>query len=109
MSGVYIPNLKMPSGCVDCPLNYDATCNVIPFGRPDETNGTRRRDDCPLILVPDYDELLRAARAMHTWIFLNSVDEYEAYEECGLSDEMDAILGYAGSFMVESADKEGDR
>lgn len=50
---------------------------------------------------PSYDELLKAARAMHTWIFLHSGDEKMAYEMCGLSDEMNAFLGYdSGSFTI---------
>ena len=47
------------------------------------------------------EELLKAAKAMHTWIFLNSADEQAAYDECGLSDEMNAVLGYGGQFVVE--------
>ena len=47
------------------------------------------------------EELLKAARAMHTWIFLNSGDEQAAYDECGLTDEMNAMLGYDGQLIVE--------
>lgn len=47
------------------------------------------------------EELYKAARAMHTWIFLNSGDEQDAYDECGLSDEMNAALGYGGQFVAE--------
>ena len=47
------------------------------------------------------EELLKAAKAMHTWIFLNSVDEQAAYNECGLTDEMNAALGYGGRYIVE--------
>lgn len=46
------------------------------------------------------EELLKAAKKMHTWIFLNTVDEQKAYDECGLSDEMNATLGYGGSFEI---------
>lgn len=46
------------------------------------------------------EELLRAAKKMHTWIFLNTGDEQKAYDECGLSDEMDAALGYSGQFRA---------
>ena len=45
--------------------------------------------------------LLKAAKAMHTWIFLNSVDEQDAYDECGLTDEMNMALGYGGQYNVE--------
>lgn len=47
------------------------------------------------------EELLKAAKAMHTWIFLNSLDEQAAYDECGLTDEMNAALGYGGQFVAE--------
>ena len=48
-----------------------------------------------------YRELLKAARKMHRWIFLNTVDELEAYDECCLTDEMNALLGYGGQFTVK--------
>ena len=46
------------------------------------------------------EELLRAAKKMHTWIFLNTGDEQKAYDECGLSDEMNAALGYGGRLEI---------
>lgn len=52
------------------------------------------------------EELLKAAKAMHTWIFLNSLDEQAAYDECGLTDEMNAALGYGGQFVAESPKEE---
>ena len=51
-------------------------------------------------------DLLKAAKAMHTWIFLNSWDEQAAYDECGLSDEMNVALGYGGQFVVETQKEE---
>lgn len=47
------------------------------------------------------EELLEAAKAMHTWIFLNSLDEQAAYDECGLTNEMNTALGYGGQFVAE--------
>lgn len=52
------------------------------------------------------EELLKAAKAMHTWIFLNTGDEQTAYDECGLSDEMNAALGYGGQFVAEPPKEE---
>ena len=46
------------------------------------------------------EELFKAAKKMHAWIFLHSEDEQEAYDECGLSDEMNAALGYGGKFEL---------
>ena len=54
------------------------------------------------------EELLKAAKAMHTWIFLNTGDEQAAYDECGLSDEMNAALGYSGQFVAEPPKEEGE-
>lgn len=48
------------------------------------------------------EELLKAAKKMHTWIFLNTGDEQKAYDECGLSDEMNAALGYGGRFEIRA-------
>lgn len=48
-----------------------------------------------------YEELLRAAKKMHTWIFLNTGDEQKAYDECGLSDEMNSVLGYGGRLEIK--------
>lgn len=45
-------------------------------------------------------ELFKAAKAMHTWIFLNTGDEQAAYDDCGLSDELNAALGYCGAFEM---------
>lgn len=50
------------------------------------------------------EELLRAAKKMHTWIFLNTGDEQKAYDECGLTDEMNAALGYGGQFEIKVSD-----
>lgn len=54
------------------------------------------------------EELLRAAKKMHTWIFLNTGDEQKAYDECGLSDEMNAALGYGGQFEISVPKEKAD-
>lgn len=79
-----------------CIMQFDkvdpATCKCVsycPQATPPKTNAN-----------PSYDELLKAARAMHTWIFLHSGNEELAYKACGLSDEMNAFLGYSGPYAV---------
>lgn len=52
------------------------------------------------------ETLLKAARAMHLWIFNHSVDEQEAYDECGLSDEINTELGYGGKLIIEMPKEE---
>lgn len=49
-----------------------------------------------------YDRLLEIAKKMHTYIFLNSFDEQKVYDEIGLTDEENCLLGYGGSFEVAS-------
>lgn len=55
-----------------------------------------------------YRELLKVAKNMHLWIFNNTVDEKEAYDECELSDEMNALLGYGGQVIVDMDGGEND-
>lgn len=52
------------------------------------------------------EKLLKVASAMHTWIFLHTGDEQAAYDECGLTDEMNAELGYGGQFVIEPQKEE---
>jgi hypothetical protein len=55
------------------------------------------------------EELLKVAKAMHTWIFLNSVDEQKVYEECGLTDEINFALGYGGKVVVKPEEDEAKK
>lgn len=48
----------------------------------------------------DRDHLLKIAKKMHLWIFKHTMDEYEVYKECGLTDEDDARLGYGGQYTL---------
>ena len=49
----------------------------------------------------DYERLLKLARKMHLWIFLHSGDEQEVYDELGLTEEENDILGYIGRLEIE--------
>ena len=102
-----LPGVKMPENCFECDalgisdiVGLHCPCDFD----PNIFNSDKRPKYCVLRETPsfpDYDELLEAARAMHTWIFLNSGDEKMAYKMCGLSDEMNAFLGYdSGSFII---------
>ena len=54
----------------------------------------------------EYERLLQIAKKMHTLIFLHSGDEQEVYDELGLTDEENTILGYSGQFIL--GDKENE-
>jgi len=68
----------------------------------------KKYDKAPMVMeaADAIEELLKAAKAMHTWIFLNTGDEQDAYDECGLTDEMNAALGYSGQFVAEPPKEE---
>ena len=60
-------------------------------------------------LADKYKELLKAAKKMHTWIFLHTGDEQKAYDECGLSEDMNIALGYGGQIEFRAKKPEEDR
>lgn len=82
------PNLSCEGNC-----EYYDICHIVSF----ESASAHMLADAANAI----EELLKAAKAMHTWIFLNTGDEQKAYDECGLSDEMNAALGYGGQFVME--------
>ena len=53
-----------------------------------------------------YERLFKIAKAMHTYIFLHSGDEQAAYDECGLTAEENAELGYGGQYILTSENSE---
>ena len=57
-------------------------------------------------LEQEKDRLLNIARKMHTWIFLHTGNEKEVYDELGLTDEENVLLGYHGQFIL--GDKENE-
>lgn len=50
------------------------------------------------------ERLMEIAHKMHTWIFIHSGDEYEVYEELGLSDEENLLFGYGGQYTIAKGD-----
>lgn len=57
MSGIYIPNMEMPSSCGEClniGWNYVFECDL------DDVESGARRADCPLVSVPDHGRLIDA-------------------------------------------------
>ena len=44
--------------------------------------------------------LLHIARKMHLWIFLHSGDEQKVYDELGLTEEDNEMLGYGGKIVL---------
>ena len=50
------------------------------------------------------DRLLKIARKMHTWIFLHVEDEQKAYDDLGLSDDDNRLLGYLGQIKFRGED-----
>lgn len=53
-----------------------------------------------------YSRLLKISRSMHTWIFLHSDNEQEVYDELGLTDEENILLGYSGQMILKGEENE---
>ncbi len=71
---ILIKGAKLPSGCVRCYFSEDSRCALIVGCDYDETNGTKRRTNCPLIEHPDHGDLIdRDAIKAGTW----GEDEYK--------------------------------
>ena len=70
---VLIKGAKPPSGCRWCYFNEDSKCALIVGCDFDDTNGTKRRKDCPLIELPDHGDLVDADEVMKT---ANEMAEY---------------------------------
>lgn len=97
--GHWKDDIRFPGkdSCNGC-MYHDAENNVCKSWIPDDD----RKERIMLDAADAIEELLRAAKKMHTWIFLNTGDEQKAYDECGLSDEMNAALGYGGKFELRA-------
>jgi len=59
---VLIKGAKPPSGCRWCYFNEDSKCALIVGCDFDDTNGTQRRKDCPLVELPDHGDLIDRSR-----------------------------------------------
>ena len=53
-----------------------------------------------------YKRVIQIARKMHTWIFLHTADEQAVYDEIGLTDQENAMLGYGGKIVLDGSEDE---
>ena len=60
-------------------------------------------------LQQEKDRLLNIAKKMHTWIFLHTGNEKEVYDELGLTDEENALLGYGGQYIFKKKEVENEK
>ena len=63
--GVYIKNMRMPTRCIACQLNYDSCACILTGSRFYKYNtefdpGEERLSDCPLIPVPSHGRCIDA-------------------------------------------------
>lgn len=83
MSGVYIPNMPMPKSCRKCGLKMDCDhcesweCYCLPLQKnigymddEPEIPSDKRRDDCPLVYVPDHGRCVDADALMKHEVFI---------------------------------------
>lgn len=53
----------------------------------------------------EYDRLFEIAEKMHEWIYIHSFDTQKAYDEIGLTDEENLILGYRACVALDETHK----
>ena len=69
---VYIKGMEMPEDCTECWFKKNtwhqhlSDCNICPF-TGDATPYTRRKENCPLVSVPDHGRLIDG-NALVEWI-----------------------------------------
>lgn len=63
-------------------------------------NQYRLRDIRCVHLERENERLKEIASKMHLWIFLNSSDEQKIYDELGLTDSENKMLGYSGQLWL---------
>ena len=103
MAGIYIPGMAMPTSCRECWLKMNCDdcegweCYCLPLqdeiGYLKDLLTDKRRDDCPLVPVPDHGDLIERDRAVHELVF-----DY-AYAAADLVKKLPTII---------PADKEGE-
>lgn len=92
-----IKDCKMPSGCVECPCCEEAYTTGIPFCKaleykPDISDATRRRDDCPLhemselITKKKMNEMVSAVTSLSELLTRSMTQYLETHKE-GSADE----------------------
>ena len=55
---VLIKGIHIPTGCAVCFYNRDTRCLLLPGLGCDESNGAQRRENCPIIELPDHGDLV---------------------------------------------------
>lgn len=71
--GVYIKDMKMPTRCIACQLNYDSCACILTGSRFYKYNtefdpGEERLSDCPLVPVPSHGRCIDADELLeHAW------------------------------------------
>ena len=61
MSGIYIPNMQMPTNCAECMVSIEAKCGTDYKWLLNHTDYYDAvRPDCPLVPVPDHGRLIDA-------------------------------------------------
>ena len=70
------------------------------------TNSLNKKAEEGIKLQQENERLKKISHKMHLWIFLHCGDEQKVYDELGLTDEENAMLGYSGQFRMGSEKSE---
>lgn len=100
---ILIKGAKPPGGCAFCYFNVDSKCALIPGCNYDETNGWQRREDCPLIELPDHGDLIdknRMIDVLHHGNKCVSEIQKDAKDEASISYCQGVMIGYTNSIVA---------
>ena len=103
MSGIYIPNMKMPKNCFACNFAVDGVCVAM---KPPKTRHWRAEDvtnHCPLVTVSDHGRLIDADAIEYTHEVARSLDDRHNWLEAVVTQDEIADLP-----TIIPADKESE-
>ena len=117
MSGIYIPGMEMPKGCIGCPLcvyctqpttladeSPLSTIELVCFKtKKNVGGGMNRHKDCPLVSVPDHGRLVDADALLENMKKVH--DKWKMGEHYTPTSDDEIMVMYMPTIIP--ADKEG--
>ena len=107
MTQIVDKKLKLMCDC--CKSHFDKPCAWLSLGNEYCTEIMEIQKELEKLKEEkdkEIEQLKEIAKKMHLWIFLHSGDEQKVYDELGLTDEENAMLGYNGQIRIGGDDNE---
>jgi len=107
---IYIKGMELPYSCLACPLHSYNMCRKTGYDVTWEIAMQKRRNDCPLVEVPDHGRLIDADALMLK--IKDYIEEYSEIDDQGLHNDKwcamkETEMAINDAPTVIQADKEG--